>query len=215
MSDEPWFHVTWGVPDPAVVDDPLLDDAERARCARLRRADDRARHASARLLVKRAAAEFYGVPAQAVRVVPDVGEHAGRPLLVVAGVAQPFHVSIAHAGGVVVVAFADVPVGVDVEQVAPMAGVVDSEIVWSATELSALASEPEACRLELACDWWTAKEAALKAVGRGIVEDLTAVDAADSETSLVSLGVRHHVRLRRLRAPEGYRATLALVTGMG
>ena len=111
-------------------------------------------------------ASYLGVPAEAVVLVD--GEH-GRPVL-----ADGLHPSLdfnwSHSGdrAVLAVGRAIVP-GIDLERRRPRPRALDiAERYFDPTEAAALAGLPESERDEAFLRLWTAKEAVLKALGRGL-----------------------------------------------
>ena len=205
-------RLVWGVPDVSFVAHPLLDRTELAYCARLTTEADRARHATGRVLAKLEGANRLGVDPRRLSVVPDVGATVGRPQLFLDHRPSPVHLSIAHAGRVVVVALGNVPCGVDVEEIAALAPALDTSVAFSARERARLAETVPEERLALAARWWTGKEAALKAVGVGLAVEAATIDADCGTTRVRALGSVTTLRLIRPRAPLGYLACLAVVT---
>jgi 4'-phosphopantetheinyl transferase len=152
-------EVWWAAP--AAPDTARLDGAAQTRMARLRRSEDRDRHATGVVLADAVVAARCGPDARVVRT-------PGEPLRVTGGA---LHVSVAHAGDWVAVALcAHAPVGVDVEPVAQalevdaLAGQVLAPSEREA--FAAVAAGPERHRALLT--WWTRKEAVLKATGDGL-----------------------------------------------
>jgi 4'-phosphopantetheinyl transferase len=141
----------------------LLDDAERSRAARFRRAEDRRRHVIARCAVRVVLAAALGRRAGELRFVTG---DAGKPALVDG--ALEFNLS--HSGAFVVIAVSEsVPIGIDVEEIRPMP---DRDAVarhyFHPGEVADLRSltEPEATFAFFRC--WTRKEAVSKALGLGL-----------------------------------------------
>lgn len=92
-----------------------LDDREQERARGLAAAADLGRFVVGAVLLRVAVAAATGVPASEVavdRTCPECGAAHGRPRI------PGLHVSVAHAGPLVLVATAPVSVGVDVEAVA-------------------------------------------------------------------------------------------------
>jgi 4'-phosphopantetheinyl transferase len=126
----------------------LLDQPERDRLERFVRPADAARSGLGAVLVRVVAADHLGATPQQVTVVrrcPRCGLDHGKPK--VAGGPQ---LSLAHSGDLVVVATADAPIGVDVE---------DAGRPWP---LAAPGADPAGARLV-----WTRREAVVKAIGDG------------------------------------------------
>jgi 4'-phosphopantetheinyl transferase len=100
--------------------------------------------------------------------VPFLYLPTGKPVL--EGPGATLHFNLAHSGSIVVVALClGGPVGVDVERIRPvphLAGIARS--YFTASERQWLESLTESARPEGFMRLWTAKEAAVKASGRGI-----------------------------------------------
>ncbi|MDN5898481.1 MAG: 4'-phosphopantetheinyl transferase superfamily protein [Brachybacterium sp.] len=204
-------RVWWSAPDPAAVHDPLLDDAERERCARYRLEADRARHATGRVMAKRVVAAQCGVEPEEVSVIPDPEPTEGRPRARVRrqGAEAPW-ISITHAGGVVGVALSARPCGLDVQDVDSITPLIGSDLVFGAAEQAELARLTGADRARTACAWWVAKEATLKALGLGLSESLPGVPG---KGAVVRIDLRDGGRrLSRVvvPAPPGHLAGLAV-----
>ncbi|MBR1296057.1 4'-phosphopantetheinyl transferase superfamily protein [Bradyrhizobium sp. AUGA SZCCT0042] len=143
----------------------VLDGEEASRLVRFVHIEDRnsylAAHAGVRLLL----GSIVGHAADTLRFRPS--EH-GKPMLVSDSPNIDF--SLSHARGVVAVAAARSPVGVDVE---PLREIPDldsvSEIVLAREEREVLWSTPAAFRSRLFLRYWTLKEAILKAAALGFI----------------------------------------------
>lgn len=221
-------EVWWASPaqsDPALLD--LLDDAERARHGRFRRAADRDRYAVAHALARLVLAEAAGCgPAEVAFVLEcphcdgtEDREPHGKPRP--AGPAAGLELSISHSGDRVAVALArGVPVGVDVEEVSERRDVAGlAEMVLAPAERAALAALPAERSALAFYDYWARKEALLKASGEGIYSGLTAVSVTPPGEpprvlSWATPGAPplDRVRLQGLDAGSGYRAALAVLT---
>lgn len=124
-----------------------------------------------------------GVPAEAVarawlaaalglspdRLGFDRGAH-GRPMLRVDARATPFDCNWSHSGGRLAVALgAGLRVGVDIERPRARPRAVElAQRFFTAPEAEALATLPESAREPAFLRLWCAKEAVLKAHGRGL-----------------------------------------------
>jgi 4'-phosphopantetheinyl transferase len=111
-------------------------------------------------------AKYLGMPAAAVVLVE--GEH-GRPALA-AGHDPAFGFNWSHSGEHALVAVArHVAPGIDVERVQRRPRAMElARRYFSADEIALLAALPAALRDIAFIELWTAKEAVLKALGRGI-----------------------------------------------
>jgi 4'-phosphopantetheinyl transferase len=141
----------------------LLDAEESARAERFGRAEDRARFIVGRALLRLRLAAAAGVAPAAVRFA--VGPH-GK----LAADVGP-HFNLSHSGEYVAAALAEDAIGVDVQEHR-----ATSDRARLAAEVF---SEPEAVRAanagfvdEVFFEIWAAKEAVVKADGRGIVAGL-------------------------------------------
>ncbi|MET9851925.1 4'-phosphopantetheinyl transferase superfamily protein [Streptomyces sp. NPDC006450] len=150
----------------------LLDDAERDRLQRTRRAADRDQYRVAHVVLRQLLGERLGQDPAQVRFVrepcPGCGAPHGRPAVP----GTPLHFSLSHAGDAVLVGFADRPVGVDIEQwPAPaLAAQVASELteVLHVAERAELSALPPDERPAAVARCWSRKEAYLKGVGIGL-----------------------------------------------
>lgn len=137
-----------------------LSPGERARLVAMRQTTDRWHFLGARLLLRQTLVnEFDCQPDDLglTQTCARCGGAHGRPIITVAGRTGP-HVSFAHAGGVVMVAIAGQPVGVDLE---PRNGADDIRD-------------------------WVRTEAVLKATGDGLNIDPRLVTISSSETPRLS-----------------------------
>ncbi|PZP28640.1 MAG: hypothetical protein DI613_12700 [Kocuria rhizophila] len=76
------------------------------------------------------------------------------------------HFSVSHSGAITVLAVADVPIGVDVEQ--GLTQVACADLAWAWSECESLELLRRFGDGRLATEIWTAKEAASKACGVGL-----------------------------------------------
>lgn len=124
------------------------------------------RSALRRSLARKILARQFGLAEDAV----EIGhEPAGRPLII-APHGSGLHLSLATRAGLVAVALAHWPVGVDVEQVA-LAGEPPLAMLHS-TEQRWLEGVPAPARPLAFAQLWSAKEAYVKAVGTGFARAL-------------------------------------------
>ncbi|MGW4745598.1 4'-phosphopantetheinyl transferase family protein [Streptomyces sp. NPDC004290] len=149
----------------------LLDPTERARLGAFARTADQDRYRVAHGVLRLLLGRRLGQDPADVRLVrepcPGCGGPHGRPA--VPG-ARP-HFSLSHAGDVVLVAFADAPVGVDVERWPSPGLAADVAEALHRDERAELAALPAAERPAAVARCWARKEAYLKGVGIGLGED--------------------------------------------
>ena len=182
--------VLWCQPDPGAAAHPLATDDDRRRAARFRLPVDGHRHLTGRVLARRAAATWLGIDPAGVHVAV---EPHGRPVLVDgSGDRLAAHVSVTHAGDLVGVAVAGSPVGLDVQDLAAFEGLLHSPDLWTPAEIADLALLDPAERLRSAASWWTAKEAVLKSLGRGLLDPVEALDVRDSHVPWHAVDVGDH-----------------------
>lgn len=155
-------HVWFATIDVADQVASLLDDSEQARAARYRFEEDRRRSIAARGLLRSLAASYLGSDARALRFVE--GEH-GKPSLAGDG---DLELNASHSGDLVALAFTrGTAVGVDVERVRSMRDAREvSQRFFSPREVELVRAAPDIDATFFTI--WTAKEAVVKALGRGI-----------------------------------------------
>ena len=171
---------------PGVAGEPdwvpfVLDSAELARWTSLH-ATGRplflAAHAGVRMLAALRIAWATDPPS----VAPELAEFAwvtqpsGKPILTFRdGRPQPLHVSVSHGGGLAAAAVCDHgPIGIDVERVESRRNLLGiAKRFFAPEEHDALERCGPDERTALFHQWWTRKEAVLKATGDGLRAGLT------------------------------------------
>lgn len=142
----------------------LLSADEKTEVMRYRREADRKLAAVSRAMRRIVLARYTGRPARGLRFVRGAD---GKPSLEDGGI----EFNISHSGRLVAMAVSRQPVGVDIEEVSiKPAAVTDVTRYLSPEEQEAIghAPDPRATFLMI----WTAKEAAIKAIGRGLAHPL-------------------------------------------
>lgn len=208
----------WLTSAPARIDAPAtLSPAELAAAARLPRHHAK-EYVVYRTVLRRILGELLDVtPASVVfgrRPCPECGDLEHGPPLVSHPV-NPLWISISHTRGCAMLAVAPHEIGVDVEKQRP---------IWSAdlaARVLTLTEQAELSRISdpmlrdgafLAC--WTRKEATLKAVGTGIVSDLSALESHSTTPGPVHLtttvpGPPTRWQVHDLVLPDPYLGSLA------
>ncbi|WP_309140419.1 4'-phosphopantetheinyl transferase superfamily protein [Streptomyces sp. PKU-EA00015] len=150
----------------------VLDAEESARLAVFRRPEDRDAFAVAHVTLRRLLGQRLGQAPQDVSIVREPCAHCGgahgRPYVP----GRAVHFSLSHTSGMVMIALASVPVGIDVE-IMPSAGTAeDVATQLHPHERAELAALPAGDRTTAFARCWTRKEAMLKAMGVGLNEDV-------------------------------------------
>ncbi|MEV4443788.1 4'-phosphopantetheinyl transferase superfamily protein, partial [Streptomyces sp. NPDC049577] len=143
---------------------------ERARAAAFVRDAHRERYVAAHLGLRRLLGAYLGIGPADVELMrepcPGCGEPHGRPA--VAG--APLHFNLSHAGDLALFAFADTPVGADVEARQPASVVAEVSRLLHPREIAELDALAEGDRPAAFSRCWTRKEAYLKGTGTGLSE---------------------------------------------
>jgi len=188
---------------------PILDADELARAGRLRFERDRQRFVARRALLRRILGEQLGVEPASIRYRRTAN---GKPALVDAD-GPAF--STSHADGLAIVALATQgDVGVDVERLRSMPDALDiARRFFAVRELEHLGAQPASVRSEAFLRLWTAKEACVKVLGRGLSMPLDGfVVSGHADGERIQLGGENEAVsacLWSLDAPDGYVATVA------
>ena len=184
----------------------LLADGERERAGRYRFDDDRRRSIVARAATRRLLSRYLGADPRGLTIVE--GEH-GKPALA----SREIEFNASHSGDLVALAFASMtPVGIDIERQRTLRNPLAlARRFFSADELTFLTASADIN--EAFFTVWTAKEAIVKANGRGIA-------ASDLRAFTVPFGARQlwpAVDIWSVATIEptlnGYHAAIAARTG--
>lgn len=149
----------------------LLSGDERAQEPRFHFADDRKRYLVTRALVRKVLSRYADVAPGDWRFA--VNDH-GRPRIALPAGAdagcQGLDFNLSHTRGLIAMAVSrHRPLGVDVEQVSARRGSLDiAQRFFSPREAAALARVPAAALQERFYEYWTFKEAYIKARGLGL-----------------------------------------------
>ncbi len=155
----------------AAADAWLLDADERERAQAFVREADRDRYRVAHVVLRRLLGAYLAQDPAAVEIVrepcPGCGGPHGRPAVVGA----PLHFSLSHSRDLALFAFADTPVGIDVEREPSAAVAAEVADMLHPAERAELAALPPAARPAALARCWARKEAYLKGIGIGLAED--------------------------------------------
>ncbi|MFC9295900.1 4'-phosphopantetheinyl transferase family protein [Streptomyces sp. NPDC057011] len=184
----------------------VLDGAERERAGNLLRPADRQRYLASHLGLRVLLGGYLGLAPREVDLVredcPCCGGPHGRPAVAGGGV----HFSLSHSGTLAYLAFAAVPVGVDVEELPGATAVADVLPLLHPAETAELGALPAPDRRTALARVWARKEACLKAAGTGLANGLAEPYVGSAPTPPPVPGWT----LTDLPAPAGYAAALAL-----
>ncbi|MEU3609173.1 4'-phosphopantetheinyl transferase superfamily protein [Streptomyces sp. NPDC035033] len=185
----------------------LLDRHELWTAGRFRRDADRERYERAHTAMRRILAAYGATTAGAVRVTRSAcagcgGPH-GRPELV--DPPRPLSFSMTHCGDTMLLAVATTTVGVDLEREPPHGTVEHVAGRLHPLEIAELEATPQTDRPRAFARLWTRKEAFLKGIGTGLLDD--SLRAHDLRPTAAS---PHGWAVRNLTAPPRHAAALAL-----
>ncbi len=206
--DEGAIHVWRADLEAAHACPGILSPAERERAARFHFNRDRSRFEACRSLLRRLASAYAGLAPEAL--VFGYGPH-GKPYL---EQGSGLHFNVSHSGGVGLLAFARREVGVDVERIRAgrdLAGL--ARTCFSAVERERIFAQPPERQAEVFFEYWTAKEACIKAEGGGFsipLRRFSIIERGELAETEVEPGIAMgNWTVRRLAAGEGYRAAVA------
>ena len=169
----------------------------------------RARFEIGRGLRRKMLSEVVGVSADKLRFVD---ERDGKPQVLNA---DGCDFNISHSGDYVAVAVAQVAVGVDIEKIRPVRE-MDSIVAryFHPDEGEAWRSIDAGLREEAFFLLWSAREAAMKCTGLGLARGLGVTRVDPTIVSSTETGAQAGnclLTVRRVEAPEGYVAVVALM----
>ncbi|WP_162140530.1 4'-phosphopantetheinyl transferase family protein [Sphingomonas sp. PR090111-T3T-6A] len=153
----------------------ILDETERARAANFRFDRDRLLYMLGRMTLRRLLSAYLGTePADVpLRVGPYGKPELGSPFDT-----APLHFNVSHSGDLALYAITrDGPVGIDVEQIRPIADLQGvAELVLSPREKAAFSALRMGDRQAFFHEAWARKEAYLKALGDGLMRPPTSIE---------------------------------------
>ncbi|MGW7202987.1 4'-phosphopantetheinyl transferase family protein [Streptomyces sp. NPDC054837] len=187
----------------------VLDAEERARARAFRHDRDRDAYVVAHAALRGVLSVVLGVRADALALTREpctgCGGPHGRPVLPASGV----HFSLSHSGGLVLVALAPAPVGVDVEELATVKVMLSAQAALHCAEADELARLPAYSRPAAFTRAWVRKEAYLKGLGTGLVRN-PALDYLGTGPTPTDPAPGWAVR--DVLVPSGYAAAVGLHT---
>lgn len=204
-----WCLTTASVPEQELVEGRAwLDEDERSQAASYVRAELRRPYEIAHAAARRIVGAATGSAPETVRwgrhACPRCGEMHGRPRIE----GSDIEFSLTHTPGLVLVALADAPVGIDAERCPEpegLGGLVGVLHPAEAAEVAAAESPEDAAQRFTRA--WTRTEAYLKGLGVGLGRDpqIDYLGSGDAPERIID---GWHVR--DVTVPEGYAAAVAL-----
>ncbi len=185
--------------DPARADASLLSPSEREQAARFRFARDARRWSACRSALRRILGE--ALAADPAALVLDFGPH-GKPLLPPPH--HGLHFNLSHCHDLALLALCqDGPVGIDLEPADRAPTLLGCESGFChPEEIAALPVAPDArARARALLALWTAKEAALKALGTGLSLAPQSLSLARGDRALADHPLFGGFRLHRPEHP--------------
>jgi 4'-phosphopantetheinyl transferase len=196
----------------------VLSPEEKVRAEQFHWKRDRHSFIACRAALRRLIAFYAGHDAGSVRFCYGL---QGKPSLWDSQMSK-LRFNLSHSRGIALLAFAlDHEVGVDVEFMDAGVDVLAlAETSFSESERAALLACPPAARADLFYEYWTCKEACIKADGRGLafpLQQFSVVrrDRKSSWREIVSVrpgGLAPSMRIRILEAGSGFAAAVAANT---
>ncbi|HWD78077.1 MAG TPA: 4'-phosphopantetheinyl transferase superfamily protein [Kribbella sp.] len=173
-----------------------LDAIERERLAGYLRDVDKARFLLGATIVRQVLARRFSLPAAKIaldRTCLDCGKPHGKVRVRGHGAVE---LSVTHSGDLVGVAFADRPVGLDVEKVDPEMEVDGvARLTLSTDEVREVERLSGIEKVRAFTEYWTRKEAVLKATGEGLRGDLKAAVPTGIQVCGLDVGAEHRAAL--------------------
>lgn len=207
-----WFDV-WSetLGDGGALNESLevLSQEERLRARAFRFEVDRVRFIARRAFARRVLADYVGVSPTDIRIRTS---RLGKPEL-----EPPCGVffNTSHSDGLAVVAIAyERRVGVDIERVRPIPGVLElADRYFAPGEVRLLQSTPAESRAEVFLTIWTRKESYAKAIGAGLSMPFESFDVSGDDGGVGSpQGPRGDPRFifADLDTPDGFAGAVAM-----
>lgn len=147
----------------------LLDAGEQAKAKAFRQKADAERFSAARVFTKILVSKYTSSEAEQIKIAIDKNK---KPFVE----GRKIEFNISHAGNCILIAISRQPVGVDVEQVTTFDFASINKENFSLQEQQYVQDD-----VKKFYTIWARKEALLKAIGKGIVNNLQEIQVADGE----------------------------------
>lgn len=189
-----------------------LSEDEQSRASRFRFEADRRKFVVARGVLRHLLSKQLGC--SAIAITFDYGKHGKPETTVPIEGSTPFHFNLSHSGELALCALGgDCPVGVDIEKVKSIQridGMIKRCLVDA--EKAQVFSLPSDQQVRAFLQYWTCKEAYLKAIGLGLAQPMTSVEVDLTAPRLVSTpeDCLEGWRLHRLALSEDYVGALVV-----
>ncbi len=154
---------------------PRFPDAYRQKIRQFKNQEDAQRSLAGRILLYQAMQDIYGMDCQKTEISYNA---YGKPYFG----QKPVQFNISHSGDIVVCALTTgMEIGIDIELVQPL-DPLDFKGQMTDNEWQYIVTAPD--RLTAFYDYWTQKEAVIKAQGRGLSTPLTHFEIANNAAML-------------------------------
>jgi 4'-phosphopantetheinyl transferase len=189
-----------------------LPPKEKERSTRYHFERDRLQFATCRYLLRTLLHRYSGIPPESIEF--EYGAH-GKPSLECGGHRPPIAFNISHSGGMALLAFARTDVGVDLELIRNEADLAETSSFFSEAERQDIWSRRRSERVATFFEYWTAKEACIKAHGGGLsipLNEFTVRFLEDSRNAKVethSFSALSNWKIQMLEVGAFFRAALA------
>jgi 4'-phosphopantetheinyl transferase len=164
-----------------------LSEDEQKRAARFRFEADRRKFVVARGVLRHLLSERLGC--RAIALTFDYGKYGKPKTTVLSAKGRDFHFNLSHSGEIALCALGgDRTVGIDIEKVRPIQRLESMmERCLVETEKAKVTSQPIDQQTHDFLQYWTCKEAYLKAIGVGLSQSMTTVEVDPSLSRLIKV----------------------------
>ena len=161
----------------------VLSECERSKADRFRRTLDRKRYITSHVTLRTLLSQYLGIGSQEIAL--EAGKH-GKPKIALRQNEIDLSFNLAHSGDLALIGVTKARgIGVDIEQHRPDA--VEISVMkrfCSSREILEINGLSDAQRVAAFFDCWTRKEAYLKAVGCGLVDEICHVEISRIQTGI-------------------------------
>ncbi len=151
----------------------VLSETELSRAGEYQRVADRIRFIVSRVVLRKLLGHYTGLTPNQITINND---HYGKPYIANANI-TPIHFNLSHSGDLILLGFSTQPIGVDIEFINP--DFPYDEVLNNYFSPKEIEFVNRNSGRDAFYKLWTRKEAYLKAIGKGISDDLMKVPCLD------------------------------------